>query len=97
VPGAELIIRPFKPYLARKHASDAPAGPAPTIRRSVSSVTEAGEECVIPLMGVEYMGVIEAMVVSIIEVNLNVKICSMRRFHLPKVLGWNVDRRLSKG
>jgi hypothetical protein len=63
VPGAELIISPFKLYLARKHAREAPAGPAPTIRRSVSTDVEVGEGCGIPSVGRVCWGIVEAMVV----------------------------------
>ena len=63
VPGAELIMMPLRPlvmsverrqmshrdspYEARKHANDAPAGPAPTIKKSVSVTLELCpfEEC----------------------------------------------------
>ena len=37
VPGADAMRIPFRPYVARKHAKDAPAGPAPTMRKSVST------------------------------------------------------------
>jgi hypothetical protein len=65
VPGAELITRPFRPYLPRKHASDAPVGPAPTIRRSVSSVVDDEEEDTKPLLEEEYLEVMLAMVINI--------------------------------
>jgi hypothetical protein len=62
VPDAELIISPFKLYLARKHANEAPAGPAPTIRRSISTNVEVGERNGMSTVGRVCWGIVEAMV-----------------------------------
>lgn len=40
-PSMSLLPRSCIPWAARKQASDAPAGPAPTIRRSVLMMSES--------------------------------------------------------
>lgn len=37
-PGAEEIRRPCRPWEARKQAREAPAGPVPIIKRSISTI-----------------------------------------------------------
>jgi hypothetical protein len=43
VPGAAEIMIPVKPWEARKHAREAPAGPAPTTRYGVSMMGPGAE------------------------------------------------------
>jgi hypothetical protein len=50
VPGAADSMMPFRPCEARKHAREAPAGPAPTMRNGVSTMWS-----VLPLTVVETM------------------------------------------
>lgn len=53
VVGAAEIIKPVMEYggYERKHASEAPAGPAPTMRRGVSMTSASGAD--VPLLSVE--------------------------------------------
>ena len=50
VPGAADNMMPVRPWEARKHASEAPAGPAPTMRNGVSMTCSSS-----PLIVVETM------------------------------------------